>query len=143
MTVIVCNRKEMSCDSRSSYENGEFYTCDDKIERIGAALIGCAGSIDAIFKFLEWYRTKGERPSFDGEDRVEVVELDKDGIWSYSNSTYRMKVCDPFFAIGSGSMAARAAMLCGKSPKEAIAIAIRCDKNSGGPVRTFSLKVDK
>ena len=141
MTTIACSRREMACDSRSSFENGEYLTSDDKIERIGDSLVGCAGTWPAIFKFLAWFRDQTrDRPDFSGDDDdFTAVVLNKKGIFVYDGSTYPCKVSDPFFVTGSGSMAARAAMLCGKSPAEAIAIAIKCDKNSGHPVRSFSL----
>lgn len=139
MTTIAVDRKSMSCDSRSSYDDGEYFTCDDKVERIGKSLVGCAGSHENISKFIEWFRDQSkDRPDF-GDDPMTAVELTKDGIYVYSSTTYRSKVRDPFFAVGSGSMAARAAMLCGKTPAEAVAIAIKCDKNSGGTVRTYQL----
>jgi len=143
MTTIACSRDEMSCDSRTSYDSGEFFTCDDKVERIGAALVGCAGDIAGIFKFLAWFKNQErERPEFDSEEKFEAVVLNKDGIFHFSNCAYASKVCQPFFAIGSGAMAAKAAMLCDKTPSEAVSIACKCDKNSAGPVRTFALRED-
>jgi hypothetical protein len=123
--------------------DNEFLTCDDKIERIGGALVGCAGDVSAIFRFLAWYRNPGsERPEFTNDDSFTAAVLDNKGIHVYFNSTYPSRVRDSFFAFGSGGMAAKAAMLCGLTPPEAVAIAIKCDKHSGGPVRQFSLKVD-
>jgi hypothetical protein len=142
MTTIACNREEMACDSRSSYDGGEFFTCDDKIERIGDSLVGCAGKFSSIFKFLAWFRNQSaERPEMDDEDFTAVV-LNRKGIWIYDGTTYPSRVAQTSFAIGSGSQGAFAAMLCGKSPSEAVAIAIKCDKHSGGPVRQFSLQVE-
>jgi hypothetical protein len=139
MTTIAANRKEMACDSRTSWDGGDFCTVSDKVERIGDSLVGCCGSVDAIFKFLEWFRKRGDRPEFDA-DGFTAVELNAKGMWLYANSTYCSRVCDPFVTIGSGSMAAKAAMLCGHSPAEAVSVACKCDKHSAGPVRTFSLK---
>lgn len=129
----------MSCDSRTSFDNGEFFSCDDKIERIGDSLVGCAGKVDSIFKFLRWFRNQEqERPDMADEEFCAVV-LNKHGIFVYLNTTYPSRVHEPHFSIGSGSQAARAAMFCGKSPAEAVSIAIKCDRNSGGKVRTFIL----
>jgi hypothetical protein len=139
VTTIACSRDEMACESLCTF-GSESFVCDEKVIRIGDELVGCAGDTDAIFKFLEWYRTKGERPEIDGEKRWEVVVLSKAGIQVYVNSLYPMNVREKFYVAGTGSMAAKAAMLCGKSPTEAVRIAIKCDRNSGGPVRTFPLK---
>lgn len=123
--------------------DNEFLTCDDKIERVGECLVGCAGDVSAIFKFLAWFRDqKLERPEFTDDCSFTALVLHRTGMFVYFNSTFGSRVTDKFFAFGSGGMAAKAAMLCGKTPAEAVAIAIKCDKNSGGPVRNFSLEVD-
>lgn len=143
MTTIAASRESMACDSRTSFESGEYFRCDDKIERIGASLIGCAGDVAMIFKFLAWFKNQEkERPEFDGDDdkKFEALVLNRDGIFYFYNSTFPQKVCEPTFAIGSGAMAAKAAMLCGKTPEEAVALAIKCDKHSGPPVRNYMLK---
>jgi ATP-dependent protease HslVU (ClpYQ) peptidase subunit len=138
VTTIACNREAMACDSRLSWDS-EVATVADKVLRIGDALIGCAGHTESVFKFLEWYRIRGDRPDFDSERSFEVVELTRKGIFIYVNSTFPMKLCDGVYACGSGGSAAKAAMLCGKTPAEAVAIAIKCDKNSGPPVRNYAL----
>jgi len=140
MTTIACNREEMACDSRTSFDGGEFLTCDDKVEIIGDELVGACGNTDSIFKFLHWFKDQSkDRPEFTDQDCFSVVVLNPKGIFVYLDSTYAFRVRDPFYACGSGSMAAKAAMLCGKTPAEAVAIAIKCDKNSGGPVRNYAL----
>ena len=139
MTTIAVSRVAMAADSRTRWDTGEFLTCDDKIEEIGESLVGCAGDVAAIFKFLQWFRNQDrERPEFDDKN-FDAVVLDSTGIYLYAGTTYPSRIRDPDFAIGTGSMAAKAAMLCGKTPAEAVAIAIKCDKNSGGPVRNFIL----
>src|SRR5690349_5802076 len=122
MTTIAVSRHEMACDSRSSYDDGDFFACDDKIERIGDELVGCAGKYGDIFKFLAWYKNQsGERPDLTDSDFTAVV-LNRRGIFVYDGTTYPSRIAQSFFTIGSGSKAAKAAMLCGKTPAEAIAI---------------------
>jgi hypothetical protein len=141
MTTIAVSRTEMACDSRTSWDGGDYLTCDDKVERIGDALVGCCGNVDSIFKFLAWFRSQEkDRPEFGDDDNFVAIVLTRKGIFHYTNATYPSRVCDPFVAFGTGSMAAKAAMLCGKTPAEAVAIAIKCDKNSGGPVRNYVLR---
>src|SRR5687768_6273851 len=106
----------MACESMVGWDAGEFATTDDKIVRIGDELLGAAGHTDSIFKFIEWYRAKGERPEIDADKSFEVVVLNKSGIYLYVNSTYPMRLTERFYAAGTGGMAAKAAMLCGKSP---------------------------
>lgn len=138
MTTIAASRKEMACDSRASGDDGEYHNCDDKVERIGGDLVGCAGDWEDIYAFLAWFKDQSkERPEI--ENCLALV-LNRKGLWLYANTTYPSKVAEPFFAIGTGSMAARAAMKWGASPQQAISTAITLDKNSGGRVRVYSLK---
>ena len=46
------------------------------------------------------------------------------------------KVNDPFYAIGSGGMAALEAMRSGFTPEEAVRRAISHDENTGSPIQT-------
>lgn len=136
MTTIVANREEMACESLVSCASGEAYTTDQKVRRVGDDIVGCAGNITDIMKFMEWYASRGDRPEL---ENIDALVLNSSGLWIYNSSTYANRVCDPFICIGSGAMAAKAAMLCGKSPREAVAIAIQCDKGSGGKVRNYRL----
>src|SRR3954464_6683880 len=114
MTTICCTRKEMACDSRISCDTGEYSNGAGKILRIGDALVGYAGSISAACKFLAWFADQSkERPAFDDDDGFDAVALTAKGIFSYNNTTYCMRVMEKHYAIGSGSAAATAAMMCG------------------------------
>ena len=139
MTTIACSRDEMACDSRTSASE-IYFTTDDKVIRIRDSLVGCCGNLDSISKFLQWYTKGGSEPvEFEDGDDFEAIVLTKRGIFMYSNSCWPRRIKDKFCASGSGDMSALAAMYCGKTPAEAVAIAIKCDKNSGGPVRNFAL----
>ncbi len=128
----------MACDSRTSDDDGEYHDTDDKIERINGALVGCAGNYTDIYKFLDWYKDRSkERPELEA---CLVVELDNRGIWLYANTCSRSRVDEKCFAIGSGSLAARAAMKFGATPAQAVKTAKTLDKNTGGKVRVYLLK---
>lgn len=139
MTTIAVNRKEMACDSRVSWDS-EFGVVSDKVQRVGDVLVGLSGIHNECAKFMAWFRTKGEAPEFDAEKGFEAVVLSSTGIDIYINGIYPLRLADPFYCTGSGGLAARGAMYCGKTPAEAVAIAIKCDKNSGPPVRTYKLE---
>lgn len=143
MTTIACNREEMAADSRTS-DDAVFYTTAGKITRVGNNLVGCCGNLDSIAKFLTWFRKKKKPkdcPEFSGED-FEAIVLSPGGMFMFANSCQPRRIVDEFYATGSGGMAALAALRCGKSPAEAVAIAILCDKNSGGPVVVERLPAD-
>lgn len=139
MTTIACNLKEMAADSMCSA--GEvYYLTEGKIVRIGTDLVGSCGSVDSIAKFLDWYEKRGDIPDFGEGDEFESLALTPNGLFMYCNTCRPRKVLDPFLACGSGEQAALAAMHLGKSPKVAVETAIKCDKNSGGPVIVERLK---
>lgn len=142
MTTIVATHAEMAADSCTSWES-DFVITGDKIEIVNRQLVGCAGHTPDIMKFLRWLKNPTpELPEFgNGDDEgFTAVVVNKDGLFLYANSVDPMPVREPFIAIGSGGMAAKAAMLCGRSPVSAVEIALRCDKNSRGPIQRVTLK---
>ena len=138
MTTIAVKGHVMACDSRLAVGD-RHYICDDKIVRIDGALVGAAGKNDDISKFFGWLRDKGDMP--DLED-LDALVLNNKGLWHYTNDCYGTRVIGGCWASGTGGQAAHAAMLCGKSPEEAVRIAMKCDINTGGPVRVYNLKVE-
>lgn len=142
MTTIVSTHNEMAADSCTSWDS-DFVITGDKIEIVNHQLVGCAGHTPDIQKFLRWFKNPvPDVPEFsDEEDHgFTAVVVNKDGLWLYANSVDPMPVKEPFIAIGSGAMAAKAAMLCGRTAVKAVEIAIRCDKNSKGPIQRVTLK---
>lgn len=140
MTTIAVSRSEMACDSRQSGDE-QYFKVADKILIVDNELIGSSGDSDQIAKFLTWYRK-----SDDGSDpprlsdTTNVVVLNEDGIYYYAGCGYPTLIDERFFAVGSGALAALAAMSCGKSPMEAVRIACKFDKNSGPPIRNYKLR---
>lgn len=65
--------------------------------------------------------------------------------WSddFADDIGAWQIPDGLAAIGTGGLAARVAMMCGKSPAEAVAIACALDINSRPPVHTLALKRKK
>ena len=146
MTTIVISRKHgcMASDSRMTGYNA--YVNSRKVERIGDSLYGGCGDAEAIEVFLEWARggkIKKNKPKW-GDDNIpdfDVVELCADGIRLWSSRCVPIPVDADFWAVGSGGLAAMGAMLCGKTPAEAVEIAKLCDEYTGGDVVVFPLKV--
>lgn len=92
--------------------------------------------IDAFFLWLQ--TPKRRRPKIT-DGAFSAMELNERGIWLWD---YRLK---PFaagidrHAIGSGAMAALAALEMGADAKTAIEIACRIDPNSEGPIQSETL----
>ena len=113
-----------------------------KIKVIGHQIVGCAGLVQDINKFMRWLKDPtSEYPEFSDNDEkgFDAILLNKDGIFCYSSSCVGDKVDDPFLAIGSGGRAAKAAMIMGASPRRAVEVASQCDKNTKLPVQRVIL----
>jgi hypothetical protein len=113
MTTIACNRREMACDSRQSGDE-LYFRVSDKVVRINGHLVGCCGDVDQIFKFIAWYREDAPANPPKLADTFGAVTLSPAGhIHYYGGCGYPTLIGEPFFAIGSGALAALAAMTCG------------------------------
>jgi hypothetical protein len=71
---------------------------------------------------------------------IEMLELRRDGIWVYESTLIPARIKNDFYAIGTGSGYAIAALHLGKSPKEAVEIAALYDPLTGGPIDCMSLE---
>lgn len=141
MTTIVASFKEraMFSDSRTTDEDAGIKWATRKIEKIDGVLYGAAGDCIDIEAFINWIKAgKKRRPKIVDESFC-AIELNERGIWLWD---YRLK---PFaagidrHAIGSGAMAALAALEMGADAKTAIEVACKIDPRSEGPIYTESL----
>jgi len=81
-------------------------------------------------------------PDFMGADTT-VIQLRRDGIWTYDNSVRPFRIAEPFFAIGSGGDIALGAMFTGAPPDLAVKGAIRFDVYTGGRLQIMALESEK
>lgn len=136
MTTIAASlvHKEIAADSMCSGEDS-FYLVE-KLRSGKVSVYGAAGDWDKILKFYDALENKGE---LDSECDVEVLELRNDGLWVYQGTIIPAKLKNSFYAIGSGSGYAMAAMHLGKSPREAVEIAALYDPGTRGPIDVLKL----
>ena len=115
----------------------------DKVFRIGNSLVGTAGDAYACHAFLTWFRSPKRNPqelqkqfgeTYDRGD-IWVAEINPGGIYLYNGWGYAEKINDPYYAIGSGAMAAIEAMRQGMEPQEAVRRALAHDENTGSPIQ--------
>lgn len=144
MTTIAANLKEMAADRRMV--GGGPMVSSRKIVRIGGSLYGGAGDAEAIEMFYAWAMSgfaKKEKPVWGADNRPEfcIMELSKSGIRLWGERLTPYPVDEPFYAIGSGSMSAQAAMYLGLSPEKAVEVAALYDENTGHGVQVETLKV--
>lgn len=141
MTTVVATRTALYSDSKCSEGNVSFKTT--KLFQVGDSLLGVAGTLTAALKFIKWFKKQDhdEPPILkdaDGDD-FDVLEVSPKGIFMWDNDLTPIEVLDPFYAIGSGRLAALAALHLGSSPEHAVETACLVDSYSAGPVQTLTL----
>ena len=147
MTTIAVRDGKMACDSMvgiSSDGGGDraYYHCE-KVFDITGELIGGAGETAGISLWYEWYMGGCEDKKLRKrmwEVDFDIVILHADGrIESSDGSGNIEETHEPFYAVGSGTKCALAAMHCGKSAEEAVEIAKLIDPHTGGKVQVFTV----
>lgn len=147
MTTIVATLDAMGADTMVSRADGTFYSTT-KIVRIKGDLLGAAGDAGDCTRFLDWAKhdyAEKKRPRFTvaaGErDEAVLLILNSEGLFTMSTTDpYPEMITSDCYAIGSGGDAARAAIMCGKSMEEALAIAAQIDMHTRAPFTILKLK---
>lgn len=148
MTTIAVNKNSMACDLQVSWPGGHKYRVTTKIFGLEANkyiatpfYVGYAGQVAQVQGMIEHLRNPDEvkRPrNFEGT-LVALTEKGKIIHICYPNPDTWVEVAEPFFAIGSGSNFAMAAMLLGSTPKEAVKAASALDPHTGMGIKEFTL----
>jgi ATP-dependent protease HslVU (ClpYQ) peptidase subunit len=74
-------------------------------------------------------------------DEAVLLILNSEGLFTMSTTDpYPEMITSDCYAIGSGGDAARAAIMCGKSMEEALAIAAQIDMHTRAPFTILKLK---
>ncbi len=111
-----------------------------KIGRLrGGRLWGFAGNSFLQEQFVRWLEDQNH-PRPDLKDEAKAIVIDLDGtvkVYMYGGEA---AMAGPFFAIGSGSVPALAAMHMGAGPERAVEIAAMLDTCTGGKIITESLR---
>lgn len=122
----------MAADSQANTNGRIFRT--RKLYRARGALLGISGTLGEGLMFVDWYEhgaDLGNRPVGMG---CGVLVLDESGLYRYEDQCYPIPIIDDFAAAGSGTDIALAAMVMGKSPAQAVALACQIDLHTGTPV---------
>jgi len=135
MTTIAArvSTGEIAADSMVSGDDS-FYLVE-KLRRGKNSIYGACGDWDKCLKMLQVLESGGE---LDSDMDVTVLELRFDGkdngLWIYEGTIIPARIKNDYWAIGTGSGYAIAAMHCGKSVQEAVEIACMYDTSSHGPI---------
>lgn len=98
---------------------------------------GAAGQWEQVLKF---YAALEQNSELATECEVDVLEIRHDALYLYNSSLTCYPIKERFWAIGTGSGYAIAAMYLGKNPIEAIRIAALFDPNTGGEIETMRIQ---
>lgn len=118
-----------------------------KLHRLDDAIVGFTGNYVDGLTFVDWWRVGHDMDSLpkfivyrdgDAPDFVALV-LNADGLNLWTEHFQSSPVPDEFFTIGSGAMAARAAMVMGASAERAVEVAMLVDLHTGGKVEAERL----
>lgn len=137
MTTVAASLDFMEIAADSYCSGDDVHYLVEKLRQGKNSFYGAAGDWDKILKFYDTLENQGE---LDSDCDIEVLELRHDGLWVYEGTIIPARIKNRFYAIGSGSAYAIAAMHLGKSPKEAVAIAALFDPGTGGPIDILKLE---
>lgn len=139
MTTLAYRDLELATDSRVTA--GDMIISDrrKKVHRLrDGSIVAWSGSVQQAELLLRAMRRKGAKtPALTD---ISALHLRADGsLWEYEGEAW-VKQDPGYYATGSGSPYAFAAMDAGASAKEAIRISIKRDANSGGRVQSLKLR---
>lgn len=151
MTTIAYRDGVLAADSRLTVDHGSgarvhfcrklFRKKITEGKKTFDVIIATAGEASSGMVFHDWYGSGKPIPELFlhlGGDFTCLV-LRPDGLFEFDVYCRPEKIEEDIYAIGSGAMAALAAMHCGKSALEAVRIAARIDLYTGGRIVSESL----
>jgi ATP-dependent protease HslVU (ClpYQ) peptidase subunit len=139
MTTLAYRDGELATDSRIT--SGDMIVSDKrkKVHRLrDGSILAWSGSVQQAELLLRAMRSKKtiKPPSLDD---ISALHLRADGsLWEYEGEAW-VKQDPGYYATGSGSPYAFAAMDAGASARDAVRIAIKRDASSGGRVQSLKL----
>lgn len=142
MTVIAWDGKTLAADKRATTGGGIARTVT-KIERHKDALLAFTGSWDVATQIREWWKAGADPENFPSKARDDVATLIviKAGcIESYASGPYPMMIEAEQCAFGSGRDYAEAAMYCGKTAAEAVAVACHFQTDCGNGIDMLAIE---
>lgn len=143
MTVIAFDGKTLAADRLVVFGNTKGSVT--KVFRVGAHLVGIAGSASLGMEALEWFKGGADPSKYPERNRESdsgasllVIRPDRTA-WKYESSPYPFQLEGPYCAIGCGDEAALVAMSLGKTAAEAVEIASQHNVFCGNGVDALTL----
>lgn len=145
MSVIAWDGKTLAADKRASLNACSWPVT--KIHKVGPDALACiSGNSDQGGEMLAWYIAGAEPSAFPPSQRADgwspLVVIRRDGaVLRYEQTPYPVKFEAEMYADGSGMAYAIAAMECGKTAAEAVAIACKYDPACGNGIDVLTFDV--
>lgn len=149
MTTIACNRDEIVCDLQYTTEgygkfkgNPKIYEFEPSSIYPTSYFVGFCGTAREMFTVGDFFASPDSYESIPKvETEVAGLILTKDKkIFMFDSGLRWIEVKDQYFAIGSGASFAKGAMASGKTPLEAVRIAMKHDPYTGYGTKVFKFK---
>ena len=153
MTTIAFRDGVIAADSRLTYSTegggGRKHLCTKLYrKRVGEGrkahdvIIATAGESSPALLFVDWYGSGKPVPEMlrDLGGDFTCLILTPKGLFEADVYCRPDQILEPFYAVGSGAKEALAAMHCGKSARDAVAIAARIDPYTGGRITSMTLE---
>ena len=144
MTTIVGDpiRKILVADSQLSDDDADTKSIDnDKVYRVPQGWLAGAGDVTSIQEVVKYFNEgkKGKAPIIKDADDADFMLLAEDGIY-VSGKDLRFWQIYTTDALGSGTLAALAAVSLKHTAEEACWAACQTDLYSGGPVKVYTFE---
>lgn len=130
MTTVAYDGITLAADSRGIDDGVIMGDREIKLHKVGSSLVGMAGECCAMPAFIEFLETGVWVKEAEGCSAIVVSGVSAK---LYEGNKYPLKIHAPY-AIGSGAIAALAAMYAGVDAVKAVKIASRLDPGTGGRV---------
>lgn len=145
MTTVAYRDGIMASDTRAG---GPFVSVARKIYKMNGWLVGFSGQLQDGLTFVRWCEAgmdmeklpnfiiheSGDNPIIDA-----LVVKASDDVTYWTQHFQPIPIIEPFAAVGSGGLAARAAMHMGATAEEALHVAMAVDGGTGGDIQTERL----
>ncbi len=138
MTTIAWDGNKLACDSQIAFDQEKYLVM--KMHLVPNGLATIAGVYCYGMAIIEWLRGDRDADKYpkngsDSDSATVIVVTHEKELFVYTWYSYiPIAIKDRQFAFGSGGMAARAAMLCGKNAHEAVLIASQIDTGTNASV---------
>lgn len=139
MTTIAAKHSTLQIAADTMVSDDSCFYAADKLRKGKKSIYGACGDFNHMLRAYELIETGSKE--WNNEFDFTVMELRADGIYLYESCMIPVKIKHDYWAVGSGSAYAIAAMRLGCSPAEAVAIACEFDTSSRPPIDSMTLEV--